>query len=141
MNHIETSIKTTSDAAIEAVKFSAPTIGTPTDALTMRLYNDDTVATSENLLCLARADFIGVARPLEQDFESVAMGQECVNESWLEARAGTSGAWVPLTYWPSALDLGAIAAGAYATFQVRLNVPAGVASIGLVNFSLAVYSR
>lgn len=110
------------------------------EPVTLRLYNDSTSASSINFLTAVRGDLIeaGYTIPAESTASKNGLGEELVSEAWLEARPGTSGAWTPLDSWTNKLDLGAIAAGSYTTFQVRLNPASTYDSTGMIAFSLRV---
>ena len=141
MENINTYITNTSDVELFLLDFNDAVAGTATTERTLRLHNGDARATTENLITAVRADMLAAA-PTGEDTELTAtMGQELVTESWLEVRAGTSGSWTPVNAWTNKLDLGAIASGAYATFQVRLNIPAGASTFGTMAFCIGVSSR
>ena len=117
------------------LQWNAAKIGVPTDPVTLRLHNGETlINTSTNLLMASRADMMISAFAGEDSDVSNVMGQELIDESWLEARLGIAGAWTALNGWSSKLDLGAVLAGAYVTFQVRLNIPVGATTIGAMGF-------
>lgn len=126
---------------IYSLKFQASN-GTPTDAVTLRLKNNESSqGTSVNLLFAIRADLLRAAPSFESTLESNSNGQELMTESWLEVKAGAD-PWTPIDEWSSGgYDLGAIAAGAYAEFQARLNVAADAETLGECNFAVVVRSR
>lgn len=131
---------TTSDGAnnVNAVFWATLT----DEPITLRLYNDSDAAANTNYLTAVRGDLIesGYSIPAETEATKNGLGEELVNETWLEARLGTSGDWTPLDSWSNKLDLGAIAAGSYATFQLRLNAASSYDSTGMIAFALRVLS-
>lgn len=141
MENIITYITDTSDREIQYLDFNDALAAAATTERTLRLYNGDTRNTTVNYLTATRADMLASAPAGEETELTAVMGTEMVSESWLEARAGTTGAWTALNSWASKLDLGAIVAGAYATFQVRLNIPAGAATFGTMAFCIGISSR
>ena len=108
------------------------------EPITLRLYNDSTEDSTVNYLTAIRGDLIeaGYTIPAEETSTKNGLGEELVTETWLEARLGTVGAWTPLDSWTNKLDLGAITAGSYVTFQLRLNVPSSYDSKGMLAFAL-----
>jgi len=141
MKNINTYITDTSDNEKFFLQWDKAVAGTPTDPITLRLHNGETIInTTSNLIRAVRGDLLEAA-PAGEDAEiSKTIGSELVSESWLEARVGTSGAYTALNAWTSKLDLGAISAGAYATFQVRLNTASDAATINNIGFALGVAS-
>ena len=129
---------TNSDGSQEvtSIRWAGPVAGVPTDPLTLRFYNGDPQALVESLIGGVRSDFIPVPRAGETTFDSNAVGQELVDEKWLELRPGTSGAWTPVDDWkPNMIDVGALNTNQYATFQARLNIPSNSTSIAEISFA------
>jgi len=142
MKNIDMSISDTDDKELFYLEWEKANPGTATDAVTLRLHNNETSTnTTVNYLRVVRADFLENKPSSEDSNFSLSIGTELVQESWLEARAGTSGTWTPINAWTNKLDLGAIVAGSYTTFQVRLNVPADASTTGSVGFCIGILSR
>jgi len=140
MENIDMKITNTSDVELFNLEFNDALAGSATTERTLRLHNEDARNTTVNYVTACRADML-IAAPVSEDSDlSNVLGQELVTESWLEARAGTAGAWTALDGWTSKLDLGAILVGAYATFQVRLNIPAGATTLGTMAFCFGIRS-
>jgi len=139
---INTYVTNASDVRVSILKFH-PTIGTPTPALSLRLYNGEvSQGTTANLLFAIRADLLREAPAWEETEESNANGTELMTESWLEISTDGGSTWAGIDEYASGgVDLGAVAAGAYAAFHARVNTPAGASTLGECNFALVVRSR
>lgn len=115
--------------------------GTATEPKTFKLVNNDTRNTTANLISAVRGDFLE-SIPADEDEEiSKTIGSELVDESWLEARIGTSGAWTVIDSWANKFDLGAVAAGASIIFQVRINAAIDAESIGNIGFAIRISTQ
>lgn len=142
LNALNVFVTDASDVEVTNLAWSGVQPGTPTDPVTLRLYSGEvSTGTTVNLLTVVRGDLMHDNPAGEDDYIARTTGSEVLADSWLEARAGISGAWTALDGWTSSLDLGAIAAGDFATFQVRLNPPSNALSMGTVSFNLAVRSQ
>ena len=122
------------------LNFSQLQPGTTTDTLTLTYKNNSGSATTVNLVGATRSDMGNAAPASESTGESNSVGQELLDEKWLEVKFG-AGAWTPVDEWAATVDLGAIADGASATFLVRVNVPADAATVGFLAFQIVIYSR
>lgn len=129
MSHITATIKTSTGAQINGIKLNAG------EELALRLYVSST--TANTLISATRADFLENKRTGEDDSTARANGQELIDEGMVEAKTG-AGAWQNICGFANALDLGAVDSASYATFSLRVTVPAGADSIGAVGIGLAI---
>jgi len=111
------------------------------DAITLRCLNQELAVDATSVyINVTRGDLRRTDNTWETTQQSNSMGRELIDEMWLEGKFG-AGAWTPLDEYANYLDLGAIDAADYAEFQLRLNVPASITSIGDVHFALVIRAR
>lgn len=121
------------------LSWQAAVPGAATSALSVRIYNQETATNATDVkLWVVRGDLRDDDPAGEGSETTAEMARELIDESWLEAKVG-AGAWTPLNKSSGAgFSVGAIAAGAYVAVDIRLNIPAGAASRGELNWALAI---
>ena len=77
----------------------------------------------------------------ESDAVKNGAGVELCTENWLEVRKNSGDSWHPVDGYANAYDIGAIGSFSSKTFEVRLNVPSSISSVGSVSFAIRVLSR
>ena len=126
-------------AALTALSWAS----TSTAILNLELHNLSAVSTTENKIGVVRGDLMEatVTVPSEADAVSNSAGKELCIEQWLEVRLNAGDSWHAVDGYSNCYDIGAISAGSSKTFDVRLNIPSSVSSIGTVGFAIRVLSR
>lgn len=65
-------------------------------------------------------------------------GYKVIDETWVECRIASPDVWQPVDDWATPFDLGALAAGASVSFEMRVNVPTADTSAGRMCFALMI---
>ncbi len=105
------------------------------------LTNNDTRNAASLLINACRADLLNKGDLTLTDEEKNGGGYKLINEKWVECRLTALDAWQAIDDWATPFDLGALAAGASVSFQMRVNVPASNIDNGRVAFALMVSSK
>lgn len=105
------------------------------------LTNNDTRNAASLLINACRADLLNKGDLTLTDEEKNGGGYKLINEKWVECRLTALDAWQAIDDWATPFDLGALAAGASVSFQMRVNVPTSNIDNGRVAFALMVSSK
>ena len=108
---------------------------------TLTLTNNDTRAAESVLVNAARADLLTKNDLSLSAEEKAGGGYKLIDEKWLECRLAAPGAWQPVDDWATPFSLGALAAGASVSFDIRVNVPTANADSGRVAFAIMISSK
>lgn len=108
---------------------------------TLTLTNNDTRAAESVLINAARADLLTKNDLSLSAEEKAGGGYKLIDEKWLECRLAAPDAWQPVDDWATPFSLGALAAGASISFEIRVNVPTANADSGRVAFAIMISSK
>lgn len=108
---------------------------------TLTLTNNDTRAAESVLINAARADLLTKNDLSLSAEEKAGGGYKLIDEKWLECRLAAPDAWQPVDDWATPFSLGALAAGASVSFEIRVNVPTANADSGRVAFAIMISSK
>lgn len=112
--------------------------GANASPLTLTLTNNDTRNATSVLVNAVRGDLLKKNDLTLTPEELTGGGYKVVDEEWVECRLGDPDAWQPIDEWATPFDLGALAAGASVSFELRVNVPAASADVGRMCFAIMI---
>lgn len=115
--------------------------GADADEITLTITNNDTRNAESVLVNIVRADLLNKG-DLSLTAEQLAgAGYQMIDDTWLEVRESAPDAWEPIDDWATPYDVGALAAGASASFEVRINRPALSDDAGRICFAIMISSK
>ena len=120
-------LKTTENISLAGIKTKA---GEP---LNLRCYSDEGATTL--LINACRADFAEIPKNNEDPEITAEMGQGLLTGGMIEGRL-PAGTWQNICTFDNALNIGPVAPGGYAEFEIRTTLP-----LGIVAFGLAIRAR
>jgi uncharacterized protein YjdB len=115
--------------------------GADADEITLTITNSDTRNAESVLVNIVRADLLNKS-DLSLSAEQLAgAGYQMIDDTWFECREAAPDAWEPIDDWATPYDVGALAAGASASFEVRINRPTLAADAGRICFAIMISSK
>lgn len=113
------------------------------EVVQLELHNDSADdSISVNKIGAVRGDLLEAdADTGESDAVKDGAGVELCSENWLEVRINSGDSWHAVDGYANAYDIGFIGFASSKTFEVRLNIPSNISSVGSVSFALRVLSR
>ena len=130
MTKIIPTITTSAGTTLTGLRFNAA------DVQSLRYYVD--ADTAENHINAVRADFREASPTGEDTTTARGNGQELLDDNAFQISTDGGTTWQNFSGWANAVDLGAILAGNYVSFQLRINPALDLETIGTVGIGLAI---